>query len=252
VLATKKAARTARFTFSQVTSSTNQFLASTQTGSGVVSFSSDAGEVTIVQHNVSPSQTGSGPRTATPMTVVERELLRGRTAYVDLSNAGLPDVGSRWIVTRHLPQSFTGVFVLSGLADVPGVLSPGPSFSVVVTAVGSQVVEGALATEYSVAASSTCPAPVSLPDQARLTIGPTRVWVDGAGRLVRLRTTLHAVDPFGGVAHGSNAFSGTATTVDTLQLRDFGAPVALEVPPTRQLLQGVGSSFIVDEARSCA
>jgi hypothetical protein len=227
-----KDAGSARFTFSSVTRSSNRYLASTQTGSGIVSFRSDAGEVSEVNHSTSYSQSGSGPPTVGQTTSVVREVKQGRTVYLDLGAGSLPDDVARWVVERNLPVWLSGAFDLSGLDVLENTLQPDPSLLVAVAPVGSPVVRGTPTTEYAVTTMSTCQAPLARAGP-RMTTGPTRVWVDAQGRLVRLQTTTHLVTPPSGTAPAS--FAGRSTTVDTLGLRDFGAAVTIHPPAPDQL-----------------
>ena len=61
ILATTRRAGSARFTFTAVTRSSNRFLRSTTTGSGVIDFNANAMQATTTTRNVHFESTDSGP-----------------------------------------------------------------------------------------------------------------------------------------------------------------------------------------------
>jgi hypothetical protein len=118
---------------------------------------------------------------------------------------------------------------------------------------GPATVDGAATTEYKV---TFAPFRVCAPHQppAVVTQRPSDVWLDGAGRLIQVRSTYVSGSLPRGVklpAGFGDILHATATTVATLTFSAFGIPVHVVAPPTGALApRGGSSSFGLAIART--
>jgi hypothetical protein len=228
VLKTTEGAGSARFTFTSVTTSQNRLLRSSSRGSGVVSFRTRSGEATTRSRSASQSISGSSPNAVTTQTSTVNQVQLGRTLYVEFEDFGPP--GGGWLIERHLPDFLGGAMDLPGLNDLASAADPGPSLTLTVSTIGPRLLGSTMTVEYSVVTSSTCPTPRVRGGSGRVTVGPTRVWIDDHGRLARLQTSLTETIPAPAPRGLPALLSGSITTVESLQMEAYGVPVDVRAP----------------------
>jgi hypothetical protein len=237
-LATTARAGTARFTDSVTVFGSHARAETEDRGYGLVDFTSG---------DVSSTDKGRNPTSTT------RTISVGATWYVEVSSG----LRSHWakvslphkpLGTLGLGATPGGLIALSGLSGYERVVG--------VRQVGPPDVGGTV-TEYVV---TTAPPPVC-PEQHQDSSGlsfkqlPTTVWLDQAGRIVRVRSQFQ--ESFGPLPAGtdpaiSNVIKGGETIhfVATLHFSDFGLPVTISAPPTGRSPGGEESSGTA-QSRPC-
>jgi hypothetical protein len=218
IIAATRSAGTARFTYSSITTSSNPFLRSHSEGEGAVDFRT--GSISTVERDTSTNvaQNGNGPVRPFVQTQVVRQVWVGRSYYTQFNDVGDPQFADVW-VKGEFPAGSSGALgvldqigplgVLDGEVDLSGTrvdrLGPGDR----------------TATRYRVVIPTCAKPPPS--DKPRVVFGPVLLWLDGDGRLSRVRVVLHQTDSVGSFAHGS-------ITVSTIRFADFGGLVAIATP----------------------
>ncbi len=245
VLATTEKAGSAHFSYIHVTSSPNPELRGTLSGHGVVDFTTGDVRVTEVDRDISFSATGNQPLHPVHSTSTEDAIVVRGTVYQANPIPGLAFTGKyRVLAFPALPRSQRGL-TLALNASVALDTLRGPYAVASVTDLGPAEVEGVATSEYEV---EYAPLHVCAPHQAPqvLTQRPSRVWLDGTGRLVRVRSTLYFSNR---LPHGVKlpaAFAGfprgPVITVATLTFSEFGEPVHVAAPPTSAISPEGGSS----------
>ena len=241
VLATTEHEGTARFTYTQITSSPNPELRGTLSGSGVVNFAKGEARATEVDHDITFSSTNNQPARPVHSTNIEKATLIGRTMY----EANLiPGLGftTRYSVLPFpkLPRSQQG---LSLALNAPVALDglQGPNALAAVRALGPAEVDGVATTQYEV---TYAPFHACVPHQAPVVVRhlPTRLWVDGAGRLVQVRGMSYFSGQLPKDAKIPAVFKdiprGPTTSVATLTFSAFGQPVHVVAPPASAIATG--------------
>lgn len=232
IMAATLGARTARFTNSSSSASTNRLLRGSTVGSGEVNFTRKVMRTTERDRSIG----FSGPTVSTEKPVLQDDVMDniwiGRTEYTRLGFDNSTD--SPWMKGPTWPKDSFGP--LGALDDVGplGELSLDTGLpGVRVEAAGSGTVHGVATTEYRIIVP-TCGA--STPsDGFSVATGPLQLWVDGHGRLVQARQSItediaknaHV----GGALAGGDFPAGRVTSVSIIELGDFGAPVAITAPP---------------------
>jgi|GEM_PF-2327908 len=249
VLAATEQARTAHFSYTHVTLSLNRELRGSLSGHGVVNFITGDVRVTEVNHDISFSATNHQAPHPVVTTSTEDAIVVGGTLYQANPIPRVAITDEYHVLSfPALPRSQRG---LSLALNASVALDPlrGPYGVASVTNLGPADVHGVATTQYEI---DYAPLDVCAPHQTPqvLTQRPSRVWLDGAGRLVRARSTLFYSDR---LPHGVKlpaaleAFpQGPVTTVATLTFSQFGASVRVAAPPASAVLpQGKASVGIV-------
>jgi hypothetical protein len=237
-LTTTARAGTARFTDSVTVFGSHDRPEIEDRGYGLVDFTSG---------DASSTDKGRSPTSTT------RTISIGATWYVEVSSA----FRSHWakLSRPHEPSGTLGLGgTPGGLVALSGLSGYEPV--VAVRQVGPADVGGAV-TKYVVTAA---PLPLC-PEQRRDTGGPslrqlpTTVWLDQAGRIVRVRSQYQ--ESFGPLPAGTdpaiaNAVKGGETIhfAATLQFSDFGLPVTISAPPIGHRPNGEASSGTA-QSRPC-
>jgi hypothetical protein len=237
-LTTTAQAGTARFTDSVAVFGSHARPEIEDRGHGLVDFTSG---------DASSTDKGRNPTSTT------RTISIGATWYVEVSSA----FQSHWakLARPHEPLGTLGLGgTPGGLVALSGLSGYEPV--VAVRQVGPADVGGAV-TEYVVTTAS----PPLCPKQHRDTGGPslkqlpTTVWLDQAGRIVRVRSQFQ--ESFGPLPAGTdsaitNAVKGGETIhfAATLHFSDFGLPVKISAPPTGHSPGGEASSGTA-QSRPC-
>jgi hypothetical protein len=183
VLATTKAAGTARITYvSKLTSATPAQQSST-TGSGVVDFRTGSVKFTEVSRSYETSSTDGGPSKTSLVRDVDETIEIGKSSYQK-------DFGS-WTKTARE----TSAGDPPGLDDALGPFTLGPIGGgqpvAGVEDLGPATVGGVATTRYLVTMRLPSCAAVQAAFEAGNYWRPTTLWVDSQGRLVQVRSAMH-------------------------------------------------------------
>ena len=249
-LAATARAGSARFTYSHVTTSSNPDLRGTLSGYGVVNFTRGDVRVTEVDRDVTFQGGPLGDRHATPSTQSLKAVGIGRALYQSYD----APVNLHWMKLSFarqprsnlgLAEALNASVALSGLDGIDPVVA--------VHDAGPATVAGVATTRYVV---STAP-PVLCAGQhtTGLTSAqvPSTVWIDQAGRIVRVRAEFRddLAVPSGRAGRVfAHMPTGTVDVVATLSFSRFGIPVAITAPPVGQTF-GRSVEFSVGLARRC-
>jgi len=255
-LAATKGAGTAHFAYSSVSTSPNPDLRGDASGYGVVDFTTGDLWVTEIEHTVSLTSTDGGPTHPETSTDTIHAIVIGRTVYQANPIPGFPATDRYHVM--HPPESLTSHSVLSLALDASSALdSLAGSFPVAsVIGLGPAQINGAAATEYEVSFAPLRVCVLHQPPQT-VTSRPSQVWLDDAGRIVRVRSTSFFDDR---VPHGvklpagikaDDVAQGAVTTVDTLTFSRFGARVHITAPPADAILPGNSVSYMILKSDAC-
>jgi hypothetical protein len=256
VLAATEGAGTARFSYTHVTSSPNAELRGSLSGRGEVNFVLGDARVTEVDHEISFNSTGNQPPHPVPSSNTVKAIVIGGSVY-----QANPIPGIRFAALYHvlpfpkLPRAQRGLSLALNAGVALDSLR-GPNAVASVRNLGPADIDGAATTRYEV---TFAPLRVCVPHQppAVVTQRPSDVWVDGAGRLLQVRSTSSISGrlprgeklpaAFGGFPHAP------ATTVATLTFSAFGSPVHVVAPPASAIAPRGGSSvaFAIALAPRC-
>ncbi len=249
-------AGSAHFSYTHLTSSPNPDLRGSLSGHGEVDFSTDDVRVTEVDRDISFSSTGNQPLHPVASTSTMVAIVIGGTVYQAFSIPGLTLTPKyRKLPFPALPRSQRGLsLALNASVALDTLRGPNPVASV--TDLGPDEVEGVPTTQYEV---DYAPLHVCAPRQVPqvLTQRPSRVWLDSAGRIIRVRSTLYFSDNSSGGQKLPAALDdvprGPVTTVATLTFNEYGVPVRVSAPPNSALLSKGETSFgvAVEGARTC-
>ena len=286
LLATTKASGTAHVTYTERTESPNPALRGLSTAHGVIDFRNGDTRTTSVSTSVEYSSTDGGPQ--------KRSVVRDVDETIDIGKASWQRFGGSW---TKLPRT-SGADDPLDLEDFGGLLpvdARGDGAQVAgVQDLGPAAVGGVATTRYLVTASApkSCAAAARAATAAGDFVGPTTLWVDGAGRLVQARTEVHVDLTFSRSMQQQLAKlqaksqekiekehpgtpvppslpalalpTGAQVIVSTSHFADFGAPVRITAPSTTpqpgitgahsfKLLQVGGSAVgIGRSARHCS
>jgi len=251
VLSATARAGTANFSYVHVATSPNPDLRSAARGNGVVDFSRGNFRVTEVDHETEFSGGSGGPLRAVHFAVSAEEIAIGSVTYQRLS----PFASSAVAASPHLPflkhsvprrpRAELGLsYALEASAALVGL--DGSEQVVSVHDLGRVGVNRVATTEYRVV-TAPFPACPSAPKVAPVVSqGPTLLWIDAQGRIVRVRSTSHVSGVLPSAARALPAFAGypvgPVTSTDTLTFGGFGAPVHIAAPPPSALPLGERSS----------
>jgi hypothetical protein len=217
VLEATRAAGTARFIYSSVATSRNPLLRSRSMGKGAVDFRTDS--LTTAERSTSTniSQDGSAPSRQVTQTMLNDEIWIDRTFYTQFGVAG-QHFAIGWIKAK-LPSGSSGLLsMLDEVAPIGFLDSELGDRGTKVERLRSEVLHGEETTKYRVVVP-TC----SSAGSPQRVLGSIALWLDGQDRLVQVRDVLHSTDPV-------PSFAGRSTTVSTVRLFSFGAPVTISAP----------------------
>ena len=238
VLATTKAAGTARLAFSSVTASKNPDLRGSSSGTGAIDFSARTMRTTEVQHQIEWSIGPGGVIDPRPETLSEDAIAIGPTLYQSLAPVGL-GFGLHFGWTK---LSFPRPSALGLASGAPSALIPlaGPYTVLSARELGPATLDGTATTRYLVRSElePACPHPRGKSHVAPLpspTSAFTTVWIDGKGRLMQARSSsydsgripaalLKATPQF------ADRPKGSSTTTSTLRFSAFGTPLHISPP----------------------
>ncbi len=232
VVATTAAAGSAHFAFTNSTTSPDRSQESTVVGTGIVDFTNSEFQVTENYRQNQYESTNGGAPGLTEQHFTLETIGIGQTVYRD--DTSFPFAG--WTASRF-PRDVHQVFgldaangaedALSGLAGITPIAS--------VRTLGPGSVDGVAATRYEI---TNEPLYVCGPKGRTIfahTFAPTTMWVDGQGRLLRVRTRYATS---GYTSHGPLDASGRAqpirvaatSTDSTLTFSGLGQPVHIAAP----------------------
>ena len=256
MLAATEKAGSARFFYTHVTSSPNPDLRGTLSGHGVVNFANGDVRVTEIDHDITFTSTGNQPLHPAPSTTTEDAIVVGGTVYQANPIPGLAFTEKYSVLAfpalarsqRGLSLALNAAVALDALHETYAVAS--------LTDLGPAEVDGVATTKYEV---GYAPLHVCAPHQApqTLTQHPSSVWIDSAGRLVQVRSTLYFS---GRLPHGRKLPAalagfpqGPVTTVATLTFSEFGKPVHVAAPPPSAILpeDGTSTGFAIARSDTC-
>ena len=256
MLATTERAGSAKFSYAHVTSSPNADFRGSLSGHGEVDFATGDAQATEIDHEISFSSTGNQPPRPVHSSNTVKAIVIDGTVY-----QANPIPGIRFTALYHvlpfpkLSRSQRGLSLVLNADEALASLQ-GPNAVASVRNLGPADIEGAATTHYEV---TFAPLRVCVPHQppALVTERPSDVWVDGAGRLLQVRSTSYFS---GRLPRGEKlpaAFDvlsrASTTTVATLTFSAFGNPVHVVAPPASALApRGESSSgLIVARTQSC-
>jgi hypothetical protein len=245
VLATTRAAGSAHFGYSHVTTSPNPALRSTLTGNGVVDFATRSVRVSEVDQQVEVTGGPLRPHDAAQQIAMETIAI-GASSWQRflggwVKDPQLPDLDD----PLSLQRAGNASVALAGIA--------GPEPVVSVRTLGPAALGGVATTRYLV--TTAPPRPCAAQQAAAVSgdaLGPTMLWVDGRGRLVRASVTMRTDFRLPlSLQHNSPADlpTGFVVTTATLHLVDFGARVEISAPVVRPEPYRSSTGFAV--SRSC-
>ncbi len=237
VLAATAQAKSARFTYSSITTSTNPALASRIVGSGVVDFRSGNVRVTEVETDRQFTTGPFGARLgATPTVNRSQDIDIGSSDYKDLSDSNGVQAWIKLSLPRN-PHADLGLSFADSAGGALDALTDGFDYAKSVRNLGPASRSAIPMTRYVVTTASVCGQARHVADPpVTEQQGPTTMWVDGRGRLRQVRTSLR-IDDVGSLAltqgvHGVvPLMKGRAVMTATLRFTEFGAPVHIKPPP---------------------
>jgi hypothetical protein len=245
LLATTERAGTARFSYTQITSSPNADLRASLSGNGTANLVSGDAQVTEVDHDITFSSTNGQPMHPIPSTNTLKATVIGGTIYQADPIPGIGFTSDYHVLAfpklppaqRRLSLALNASVALENLR--------GPSAVASVRKLGPDTVDGAAATQYEV---TYAPLHLCSPHRPPEVVHqrPSDVWVDRSGRLVQARSTSYFSDRLPRGVKLPALFSGfprgPTTTVSTLTFVEFGIPVHVVAPPASALFPDGGSS----------
>ena len=254
VLATTERAGTARLSYTQITSSPDADLRGSTAGSGMVNFATGDAQVTEVDHDISFTSTGNQPLHPVHSTNTQHAIVIGGTVYQANPIPGISVTGEYHVLPfPKVPRSQRGLSLALNASVALDALR-GPYAVASVLDLGPATVGGTAATKYEV---TYAPLHVCAPHQppTEVTQHPTLVWVDNAGRLVRVRSTSNFSGRLPKDVKLPAAFTGIprgpTTTVSTLTFSAFGTPVHVVAPPPAAIASRGESGFAVARIDTC-
>ncbi|HVT41786.1 MAG TPA: hypothetical protein VHD39_02295, partial [Acidimicrobiales bacterium] len=193
LLATTKAAGSAHFSYRSVTTSPTPELNSTDSGTGVVDFAARRLRVTQTLQQDTASQGRWQPHQAASTSQT--------FSMVTIGSQTWEGVDDQWTKVDLPHAAFDRLGLVFGSAALAAIDGPLPIATV--RRLGPATVGGAATTRYLVATvrARPCNAKVAAAERGS-SIGPTTVWVDGRGRLVRASFTTRQVVPGPASVHG--------------------------------------------------
>jgi len=246
IIAATRAAGTARFTYSAITSSSNPLLRSTSYGKGTVDFTTQS--VSTVEYDRQTSLTASGDSSpqSTTQTTIASQIVIGGTSYNSFNTVGL-EFDNSWIRSNNDPVTRSASFGVLGdvspIAELASdVATPGARSELL----GSATLGTTLTTRYRLLVPTCNTEDAGAP---RVVVSPTDLCIDDHGRLVQARSVVQITLPKSFPVPKNfpayktlepGRFAGTSTIASTIRLFDFGGRVAISAPTS--LDTGVSTS----------
>jgi hypothetical protein len=250
VIAATVAAGTARYSFSSLTSSNNPLLRTVARGHGSADFAADSMATNESNTGTGVSRTGNEPPRRTTETIVDSEIWIGRTVYFQFLVPGLP---AQWIKEAGFPVKVFGTLgVLGSLGPLSQFIAAMEVPGATVESLGRQTLDGTVTTKYRVDTPS-CAKTTKSPLQE--SIGSTYLWIDGKGRLAQAQGVVHVTIssvPASSRAFGTGPPAGKSTTVSTVRLFDFGAPMTITAPKAITPSQEGSAAIALRKTQGCS
>jgi len=223
ILRTTENAGTARFTVTELTTSTSPGLASDFVESGEINFRT--GDIDVTTRDA-PSNAGAGTGPGSDLS--EMRILVTRNSLIifeKIPAVGL--LGTSWAKDEVTSSS-------RERAEIEGSFGPFAALQVSSSAhitrfeaIDHQSLRGEQTTEY-LERTSACQSKTK-GGSLNISSGAANFWVDGAGRYVQGESTLRLMSRT--VTNSGTTSSRSSTTI-TDRLYDFGAPVTIKIPPS--------------------
>jgi hypothetical protein len=255
IVAATRGAETARFSYASRNDSTNRLLRGSTSGTGMVNFAATA--MRTEERDRSIGSSGTSAATAKPVVQdnVMDQIWIGRTEYTRFeSDNELASLHAPWLKGATWPKDSFGPLGALGQVGPLGELFFDESVhGIRLEDAGSGSVHGVETTQYRIVVptcGSTAPT-----DGITESTAPLQLWVDGQGRLVQAR--LSSTEDIAKNAHleeqlpGGGFPPGRITIVSTIDLGDFGAPVAVAAPRVANTRGSGGSEFIELKRGKC-
>jgi hypothetical protein len=247
IVAATRGARTARFSYVDLTTSPNRLLRSSDRGSGQIDFRADTMQTAERDRSISYSGTSASTTKAVAQDLEMDDVWIGRTQYLRFSPQTSLSLPSPWIKGTTWPKGSFGPLGTLGQVGPIGDLGEDesmPGFRV--EEVGTGMVHGVETTQYQVVVplcGRSAP-----PDGITSSMAPLQLWVDSQGRLVQARqSTTEDITKkarLGQQLTGVSFPTGRITAVSTIDLDDFGAPAAITAPPAANTHSSGGSAIM--------
>jgi hypothetical protein len=210
-----------------------------------------------VERDQSIEFSGTSAGTAKPVVQhnVTDQIWIGRTEYTRLESANqLVSLHAPWLKGATWPRDSFGPLGALGQIGPLGELALDASLpGLRVEDAGSGLVRGIEATQYRLLVPTCGRAAPS--DGITQSTTPLQLWVDGHDRLVQARmSTTEDIAKNARIAAqfpGGGFPPGRVTIVSTIDLGDFGAPVAITAPRVAMIHSSGRSAFITLKRRSC-
>ena len=232
VTATRRA-ETARFSYSDSSTSPNRLLRRSDRGSGEIDFGNDTMSTVERDRSIGFSGTNATTTKAVSQDIVMDQVWIGRTEYTRFRPQTRLGLDAPWLKGATWPKDSFGPLGTLGLIGPLGELALDesvPGFRV--EDVGSAMVHGREATRYRIVVPLCGTSPAQ--DGITESMAPFELWVDGQDRLVQARVSttedITKKAHLGDLAAGEGPLTGRVTTVSTIDLGDFGARAAIAAP----------------------
>lgn len=248
IIASTRAAGTARLAYSTASVGPTPLLSNTIVGGGVVDFTSNQYRTVSIQHSTEISSSDGGPERLSPSVSTDEEVFYKGHVYERIPGAaGLGE--AQWIrfpTLSEIPPIVFGSFDQSEATEALRPLSE-PHTGLSLVTVGRQSIDGIRATHYrATLVPQRCDEGLaSLQTPIRIDL-----WVDGEHRIVQARSTTSTsyTRPEKGLPFGLPSYlNGTVVMTSTLHIYDYGAHVLIDSP--EPILRPGGSGFAVLSSR---
>jgi hypothetical protein len=254
VLTTTATAGSARFTYTHITTSSSRAERDRTSGSGEVDFTTGSVRVTEIDHDIQVLGLPSSLRRYQPSTSTEMDIGIGTTLYSDPFGGGPGPIWTKLTRWRD-PHSDLGLSAAAN-ADVALQGLDGPLPVTQVRTLGPAILDGQPTTRYLI---STTPlrACRSAPKSTLTdTQGPTTIWLNSQGRLVRAQISFHESGHLPArilakTPQLDRIPMAPSTTTATLEFSDFGASVHVAAPPARLIENDAQSRSFSIEFKKC-
>jgi hypothetical protein len=253
IVAATRRAQTARFSYSDTTASPNRLLRRTDRGSGEIDFGRSTMRTVERDRSTGFSGTSAATAKAVPQDIVIDNVWIGRTEYTRLRPHDLRDPDPPWLEGATWPKDSFGPLGALGQIGPLGELALDesvPGFRV--ESAGSGMVQGVETRQYRIVVPRCGASPQT--DGLRESMQPLELWVDGRGRLVQARLTNTediTKEAHLGIRLPGGFPTGRATTVSTVDLTAFGAPVAISAPTVAHSDGSSSSGFVMVKRAHC-
>jgi hypothetical protein len=254
IVAATRSAQTVRFTYASTTASTNRLLRRTDRGSGLVDFRQDT--MRTAERDRSTGLSGTSAATAKDVaqdTMIDNVWI-GRTEYIRFEPGADAGLDSPWLKNATWPKDAFGPLGELGQIEPLDELALDesiPGFRL--ESVGNGLVHGVTAHEYRIVVP-LCGAAAPT-DGISESTGPLQLWVDGQDRLLQARVSstedITKQANLGSQFPGARALTGRSTVISTVDLTDFGVPIAVAAPRVLEAHSSEGFSSIALKRGHC-